>query len=217
MCHTNRKKSNQLWHTEPQFLIKTCRKRFWWLNSVVSQDRRVIKLHPCKRTSSETFHVLSDLVTGNKTWLLKTNANLFCQIPVAQKRYTCEPIVNKMTFNWAFQRETNRQTKQHCWFLSVKCNKMYIWHGNRRKTYLIHSPLLVLCVINSIGLQNSNEVMMTQFYVNSFIAQMSKKISYFTPLWGLAYSANCNQTHVTKKQLSNMSKLTCNMLSKLSK
>jgi hypothetical protein len=26
---------------------------------------------------------------------LKTNANLFCQVPVAQKRYTCEPIVNK--------------------------------------------------------------------------------------------------------------------------
>ena len=39
----------------------------------------------------------------------------------------------------------------------------------------------------------------------SFIAQMSKKISYFTPPWGLVYSANCNQTHVTKKQLSNMS------------
>jgi hypothetical protein len=73
--------------------------------------------------------------------------------------------------------------------------------------YLKYLPLLVLCVINGIGSQNSNEVMMTQFYVNSFIAQMSKKISYFTPLWGMAYSANCNQTHVTKKQLSNMSKL----------
>jgi hypothetical protein len=56
---------------------------------------------------------------------------------------------------------------------------------------------------------------MTQFYVNSFIAQMSKKISYFTPPQGLVCSANCNQTHVTKKQPSNMSKLTCNMLSKL--
>ena len=27
--------------------------------------------------------------------------------------------------------------------------------------------------------------MMTQFYVNSFIAQMSKKISYFTPSMGI--------------------------------
>jgi hypothetical protein len=66
--------------------------------------------------------------------------------------------------------------------------------------YIKDSPLLVLCVIYCAGLQNSNEVMMTQFHVNSFIAQKSKKISYFTPPWGLAYSANCNKTHLTKKQ-----------------
>jgi hypothetical protein len=86
--------------------------------------------------------------------------------------------------------------------------KMYIWHGNRRKVSQTFTP--VGPVRNKryrLAEQNSNEVMMTQFYVNSFIAQMSKKISYFTPLWGMAYSANCNQTHVTKKQLSNMSKL----------
>jgi hypothetical protein len=33
-------------------------------------------------------------------------------------------FVNKITFNWTFQRETNRQTKQHCGFLSVKRNNM---------------------------------------------------------------------------------------------
>jgi hypothetical protein len=78
-CATLTEKSNQLWHTEPQFLIKTCRKRFWWLNSVVSQDRRVIKIHPCKQTSLKHFMLIPISLPAIKMWLLKTNANLFCQ------------------------------------------------------------------------------------------------------------------------------------------
>ena len=46
-------------------------------------------------------------MTSNKTEMLKTNANLFSQIPIAQKRYTC----NKMTFNWSFSAGEKQEYK----------------------------------------------------------------------------------------------------------
>jgi len=69
---------------------------------------------------------------------------------------------------------------------------MYIWHGTRSRSKSKRLTPVGPVRNKQYRLENSNEVMMTQFYVNSFIAQRSKKIPYFTPPWGLAYSANCN-------------------------
>ena len=129
-----------------------------------------------------------------------------CKFVLSKYRYS--KTVHLRT-NCAFQRETNRQTKQHCWFCQSNVIKCTFDMETGEEVYQ-DSPLLVLCVINCIGVQNSNEVMMTQFYVNSFIAQMSKKISYFTPprdwsvqqtatkrTWQKSNPAICQNWHAT--------------------
>ena len=81
-CATLTEKSNQLWHTEPQFLIKTCRKRFWWLNSVVSQDRRVIKLHPCVLTGLKRLMLIPISLPAIKHDCWRQMQICFVKVPI---------------------------------------------------------------------------------------------------------------------------------------
>ena len=81
-CATLTEKSNQLWHTEPQFLIKTCRKRFWWLNSVVSQDRRVIKLHPCALTGLKRLMLIPISLPAIKHDCWRQMQICFVKVPI---------------------------------------------------------------------------------------------------------------------------------------
>jgi hypothetical protein len=138
-CATLTEKSNQLWHTEPQFLIKTCRKRFWWLNSVVSQDRRVIKLHPCALTGLKRLMLIPISLPAIKHDCWRQMQICFVKVPVAQKRYTCELIA---LFS---ARLTGKQNSivDFCQSNVIKCT----FGMETGEEVYQDSPLLVLCVI----------------------------------------------------------------------
>lgn len=65
----------------------------------------------------------------------------FVKVPVAQKRYTCEPIVNKRHLIALFSARLTGKQNSIVDFCQSKVIKMYIWHGNRRRVYQRLTPV----------------------------------------------------------------------------
>jgi hypothetical protein len=87
----------------------------------------------------------------------------------------------------AGEEKTGKQNKIDN-FCQSNAIKSCIWHKTREEV-IKTLPLLFLCVLNNADLPNSQRSNDDAIYVNSFIAQRSKKIPYFTPPQGMVYSA----------------------------
>ena len=138
VCHTNREIEPAVTHWAP-ISHQNVSKRFWWLNLVVSQDRRVIKLHPCALTGLKRLMLIPISLPAIKHDCWRQMQICFVKVPVAQKRYTCELIA---LFS---ARLTGKQNSivDFCQSNVIKCT----FGMETGEEVYQDSPLLVLCVI----------------------------------------------------------------------
>ena len=81
VCHTNREIEPAVTHWAP-ISHQNVSKRFWWLNLVVSQDRRVIKLHPCALTGLKRLMLIPISLPAIKHDCWRQMQICFVKVPI---------------------------------------------------------------------------------------------------------------------------------------